>query len=335
MTSLSSLDKVQAGVEAAAGTLVAATRLIPHISASLSPERNWKELGEVRGVRAAYDDVLVMRGTTLELEQHLDFEHCLLPFLCALQSVTPVGTNPYTWPFEPSVGAPNLLATATWEVVVNDGTTNHYPRRFGYARPTKLGITLGTAETSKITSTWMGRAEQALAAPAVVATRPRTVIPGELFGVWINDSWATLGTTKFGNLRSATLDLTPGLVPAPRLQGRADLDMAHHDRGMIEGGVSLLFDTDAAGVAEIEHWEGGDLRFVRLHAVGPVIAGATPNTATKEFTIDLSVRYIDTPNPLNADEDQHTVELNGRLRVDGTAAQNLFAVEVVNGVDAW
>ena len=132
---LRSLNKVQAGLEVTAGTLVAATRLIPHTAGILNPNIDWTDLAEVRGVRAKYDDVKTGQGSELKLTQHLDFENLLLPLLCGYASVVPTGAAPYIWTFTPARDAASALASATFEVVETDGASNIYEKAFGLARP--------------------------------------------------------------------------------------------------------------------------------------------------------------------------------------------------------
>ena len=320
------LTKVQIGLEGASapGTLVAATRLVPYMDGSYEPEITRKSLDEIRGVRADIDDVVTRRMSTLELTQELDFENILAAFLCGFASVTPSGSDPYTWGFTPGTSAPVALRTATIEIAETDGASAHYRRRFGFARPTTIGIEAGD-DTGQISTTWEGRAAQALTAPTSVPELGRTIIPAALFQVYIDDTWAKLGDTAFGQLRSLSAEYIPGLQMAYNEQGRADLDATHWRRMRMRGTLSLTVDHDGDTSAELAHWEGGDLRFVRIEAV----------SGTKRLTLDHCMRYLDTPDVLAADEKQHTLELNGELRADTTSARNQFRAAVVNGVSSW
>ena len=318
------LTELQIGLETTGGTLVAATHLVPFDEGSFSPGVSFKTLDEVRGINADYDDIITQRGSTLELTQELDFENLIPALECAFANVTPIGSDPYVWTFNPARTSFSPLATATIEIAQTDGA-NHYRKRFGLARPTAISIE-ASGETAQLQTTWMGRAAQALTAPAAVAAVSRQIIPASLFKVYIDDTWATLGTTEVGYARSFSAAYVPGLTPAHNLLGRADLDQTGWYRGRIQGTLGLTVDHDGDASAELAHWEAKDLRFIRLQAV----VGAD-----LELRFDHCVRYIATPDVLAADGKQHTLELDGQLRADTTAMANRFEVYVKNGVSAW
>ena len=323
------LTKVQFGLEAAnaPGTLVAATKLVPYMDGSYEPEIARKSLDEIRGVRADIDDVVTRRMSTLELTQELDFENILAAFMCGFADITPTSAGTpavYTWVFVPGTAAPLALRTATIEIAETDGASVHYRRRFGFARPTSISIEAGD-DTGQLSTTWEGRAAAALSAAASVSEVAREIIPAGLFKVYINDTWASLGNTAFGQLRSLSVEYNPGLQLAYNEQGRTDLDATHWRRMRMRGTLSLTVDHDGDTSAELTHWERGDLRFVRIEAV----------SGTRKLTLDHCMRYLDTPDVLAADEKQHTLELNGELRADATSARNQFRATVANGVSAW
>ena len=318
------LTEVQFGLEATAGTLVAATRLFPFTDGSYSPTISFKTLDEVRGINADYDDIIAQRGSELQLTQELDFENLIPAFECAFANVMAVGSDPYERTYTPARTSFSPLATATIEVAETDGVDT-YRKHFGLARPTAISIEAAD-ETAQLVTTWMGRAAQDLTAPAAVAAIARRVIPAALFTVYIDDTWAGLGTTQVGYARSFNAAYVPGLTPAYNLAGRADLDQTGWYRGRFQGTIGLTVDHDGDSSAELAHWAAGDLRFIRLRAV----VGAD-----LELRLDHCVRYIETPDVLAADGKQHTLELSGQLRADTTTGANRFEAYVKNGVSAW
>ena len=326
------LTKVQIGIEATPGTLVPATNLIPFMEGSYRPVHERKLLDEKRGLMSDYEDVLVYQASELELTQELDYENILASFLCGFASapaaMLPAGAGPYVWTFTPGRTAPVDLASATFEIAESDGGAANYRRRFGYARPTSIGIEVDE-ETGQLTTTWMGRAAQTLATPAAVNPLARRIVPAALFSCYVDDTWATLGTTLVGQVRSMTLDYVPGLAPAKNKQGRVDLDHTGFYRSRFQGSVTLSIDHDGDTSPELTHFEAGDLRFIRLAAT------TGSGTSLRRLQLDHSVRYIDTPDVLSADGKQHTLELVGQLRSDTTADANLFEAEVTNGLATY
>ena len=252
------LTEVQAGIEATAGTLVPATRKIPFITAAYTPEVVREELVERGTVRAPTVDVVTGRGARLVMEEHLSVETLLLPLLTAFANVAPVAlAGAQRWTFTPSVVAPTALSTATFEVGATDGAAANYRGRFGFARPTSISITADGSSTAKLSTTWMGRAEQDLAAPAAVDAPDRWFVPARLLSLAVDDSWATRGNTVLGKVRSMTLTPDPGIEAMAALQGRADLDATHWLRDRLAGSLAIVVEHDGSSGAELGHWKAG------------------------------------------------------------------------------
>lgn len=324
------LTKVQIGIEAAnaAGTLVAATRLIPYNSGSYEPTIERKTLEERGTVLADTDDVVVRRGSTLELTEELNTETLIGALLCSLADVSPTSVGgARRWTFTPAVSAPSGLRTATFEIAATDGAADTYRGRFGFARVTALSVE-ASADTAELTTTWMGRARQALTTPATVAAPARWIVPAVLFSIYIDDTWAALGTTRYGQVRTLGLDIDPGLTEAPALAGRSDLDTAYWRRGRIRGNLAVVVDHDGDAGSELAHWEAGDLRYVRLEADNG-LTGAD----LRRLRIDTCSRYIDTPDVLAMDGAQHTLDLASQLRAD--SAGNILRVQITNGLATY
>lgn len=325
------LTEVQAGLEAAnsAGTLVAATRKLPFITAAFTPEITREELVERGTVRAATTDVVTGKGAQLVLEEHLSIETLLLPLLCGWARVNSAAFNSARrWVFTPSVVAPSGLATATFEVAATDGTTDNYRGRFGFARPTALSVVADGASTAKLNTTWMGRAEQTLGAAAGVSAPARWFVPARLLTLAIDDAWGSRGNTMLGKIRSMTLTPDPGLVAEAALEGRSDFDATHWLRNRLAGTVQFTVDHDGDSGAELGHWKDGDLRYFRIEATN----GAS-NAALRRLRWDLVGRYIESPDVLGADGDQHVLSLNAELRAD--SANNFMSVEIINALTSW
>ena len=191
---LTALQRIAAGEEATAGVAVAPSRLLPHIiGTSFTEEIERQRLDEARGVLAYVDDVVVRRGSMLELQQEFDWDHALLAFLCGLADVAGVPTSastPYVYTMAANPTAPTAKSSATFEVLQSDGTTDHIRRQFSHARPTQIGIEWEQNATTKITTTWMGTVPVAGTKPTIAATTlaSRRVVPVALWTVEIDDS---------------------------------------------------------------------------------------------------------------------------------------------------
>lgn len=334
---LTALQRVAAGQESTGGTLVAASRIVPHLTGSSYTEAEERQsLDEARGVLAKVDDVVTRRMSTLELQQELDVDMCLLALLCGVEGATGQAdgttTTPYTYTFRGGISQARAKASATWEILQSDGAVNHVLRRFGHARPTSIAIEYANGQTTKLSTTWMGTggADATKANLNQQALASRQVIPSDLWSVALNDDWDALGDTLVTNVRALSWQLTTGLQPSYHLRARAGLDMDGWYDGRIDLALGLTLDLDADAAAEIAHWRAGDLRFIRLHTT----RGA--NGTERAITIDQAVRIIDSPNLLGSDGEQATVEFGAQLRADPADIDEEFLrIEVLSGLSAW
>ena len=324
----SDLTSVAVGVETA-DALVAATRRVPYVEGSYTPTVERMTLEEAAGTLADTRDVVVSRGSELELTAELDTENLLAALLCSLARVSPAAdASAQLWTFTPSVAAPSGLATATWEISATDGDSAQYRARFGHARATEWSVEASGGATARLSSRWEGRAEQALASPANPDAPDRWIVPAQSFECFIDDSWAALGTSRSSTVRSLNLRVDPGLEGAPAMAGRADLDIEYWRRGRIRGRLELIVDHDASAGSELAHWKAGDLRYFRLHADNG-LSGAN----ARAVTFDFVGRYVDSPDVLARDGAVHTLALAADLRADED--RNILRVQVRNGLAAY
>lgn len=325
------LTEVQIGLETAAapGTLVDATRKLPYVTASYRPMVDRETLEERGHVLADIDDIVVGRGSELVMTEVLNTETLIAALMCSLADAAPAGIGgAQRWTFTPAVTEPSGLRTATVEISATDGATpGLYDGRFGFARATALAIEASSG-TARMTTTWMGRARQALANAANVAVPDRWVIPAGLFKLYIDDTWAEVGTTHYGKVRSLNWNVDPGITEAEALAGRAELDTPYYRRGRIRGGLNAVVDHDEDTTTELAHWENGDRRYIRLEA-----SNGAAGALLRRLRIDMVGRYIDTPDVIAVDGPVHTLALNSQLRAD--TANNILRVEVVNGLANW
>lgn len=333
MPALRALSGVQVGLEAAGtpGTPVAATINLPFEpdGAGYTPMRMRKTLQEPRGVLGRHDDVLVRQASALRLQQNLDFTHALLPLLCGIQGATPttVATD-YLWSMALRNTNPQAVRSATFEVFQRDGSVNDYQAEFAFGVCTEFTINIPAGEdVAMITSTWIGRAETVAAPTASLGIiADREVIPTDLFSVFLDTTWAGLGTTAIGgDVRSASLQVNTGITPRYNKAGRTAQDMTGIYRGEPTGKLEVELDVDSVSADIIAAWRSGDLRFARLEALG---------SSDRYFRADSSLRFLDDPEILGADGDHSTVTLAGDLRFDDVSDE-MLSFSVRNELAAW
>jgi len=239
-------------------------------------------------------------------------------------SVTPAGSDPYTWTFTPDPSTVETLKAATLEYSIFDGTTRHLQREAGFGTCSRFVITGGFNQAAMLEFDVFARAPQTSTFTASQAALARTLIPSNLFGLFIDTSWAALGTTqKTDILRSWRYELATGAAPNYTQDQRSDMDMTGVRRGRILGKVELVLEYGAAADAEYDAWEAGTKRFVSLEAA----------VGTKSLALQAHIELMEDPGFGEADG-LRTVTLRGRMLNDATSG-NFMNVEVVNALAAF
>jgi len=323
---INNLEKLQYGIEGSGtpGTLVAAdTVLLVEQGGEFIDEIERVPVDEPRGVLAMVEDVDTRKGSLLTTTAALDYEsHILLALNCGIKLVTPAAGPPKVWTVLPSLATPDALNSATFEVAHTDGTTKHVEREFGYATVRRFSIEFAFNQVTKITVEYFGRASQSSTFTASQSAVTRTVIPSNLWKVYIDTSWAGLGgTQKSGLIRSGTLEIVTGVEPDFTLDGRADLDLTQLIRGMITGSLKLTMAVDANFATEVTAWRAKTMRFIRLIAT----AGAS-----NILELDVAGQYI-TPPTFSVDRGLRVGDLTLQLRYDPTSG-NVFQAIVTNSI---
>lgn len=322
---INALEKLQFGLETVAGTIVAAdTVLLAEGGGEFVDEIERVALEEPRGVLAMVEDVDVRQGALLTYTQALDYEQVLLPLLTGIKQTTPAAGPPKVWTFLPTLTAPDTLDSASFEVAYTDGSTKHVEREFGFGTTRKFTIEFAYNQVTKITCEVFGRASQASTLTGSLSPLSRTVIPSNLWKVYIDTSWAGLGgTQKSGLIRKGTLEIVTTAEPDYTLEGRSDLDLTQLLRKMITGSLQLTMAVDANFATEYTAWRAKTMRFIRL------IATAGANNILQ---FDLAGIYLEPPS-FGLDRGLRVGDLTLGLRYDPTSAK-VFQAIVTNSIAA-
>ena len=324
-TAINDLEGLQFGIETTPGTLVAADTRVVVAEGGTFSEMETRMMNEApRGVTAEVETLRTRRHSELTIEGWYNGAEILLPLLCGLKSTTGAGAAPYVWTFAPRLTRPETLKAATFEISYTDGATRHRQVEFGYATCSRIGLDLALGEPAMYSADFFGRAAQAssyTAALAVLSTR--NPVQSDLFGVYIDPTWAALGTTKkSGLVRSASLEIMTGVGPDYTLDGRSDLDMTQLMRGgKITGTLDLTMEFDGEGSDEYDAWKAGTRRAIRLLATGP------GNNITQ---IDMWGEYTEPPS-FAVEDGLRTMSIVLRIMYDATST-NAVSWMVTNDV---
>jgi hypothetical protein len=330
-TGLYPLRLLQLGFEATAGTAVPATKKVVGESVYTPMiEREFEEYP--RGVRAMVTGggFAKQQGSKIEHDGNLTYEEVLYPLLSGIvNDAAPTGVGPYTWDFTPVLTGQASLKTVTAEFVVDDGSTKHYEREATYCFTTEFEVDIQANDVAKLKWTMEGRAEGTSTVTGSLAPiTGRTVVPANLFALWIDASGGTIGTTaKTGTLRGANIKVTTGALPDYTLDGRTTLDHTGIQSQMLKGEVELTLEHNANAASEIAIWRSGSVRLVRLKADNGLAAGAN-----KAITFDMGMVYTDPPE-FSQEDGIELVTLKGALEYD-SGLGGAFIATVINGLAA-
>lgn len=321
------LRKLQFGRESTAGTAVAAAyKLVGEGTYKPIVERLMEEYP--RGVRAPVTDggFDISKGSEIEFEGSLTYEEILLFLDSGIVSVTTTGAGPYTHTFTPTLTAAQVVKSYTAEFLITDGTAR-YQREAAFMLTKEFEIELKANEAAMIKTSMFGRAEQtSTVTPDLAVMTGRTVVPSNLFKVYIDDTGAGLGgTQKSGLIRVATLAVDTGNEPDYTLDGRSDLDMVGNQPQTLTATLDLTMEHNADAATEIGKWRTASKRFIRLKADNGAAAGAN-----KAITIDGCFVYTESPE-FSEEDGTELVTMKMQLEFDSTWAKALEFV-VINGL---
>lgn len=319
---------LQMGVETTPGTAVPATsQIVGEWDVREDIGRDYEE--HPRGVRgdvhAGGDDV--RHGTSIKLKENLTYEDITRVLAAGLDDPAHSGAGPYVHTFAPVLNGPPTLKAFTSEWVDSDGTTKHIEREAAYSVCTKWKISLAPGELAHIESEWFARKAGASTVTAGLSPAAgRAKIDSDLFGIWINDSGAAIGSTAItGTLRTCELEVEGGYGPDYTLDARASLDFVQLRAGRLTGKIKLTIELNATAATEYTKWRGssgkGLPRFIRLKATD----------GTKIVQLDMCIDYTSAPEFTDDDMDGRLLTLTGKLEYDATWGKILEAV-ITNSV---
>ena len=310
------LRKVQVGFESAPGTLVAATQqLVGTFVLTEEIDRHFEENPRGVFVPVTAGGIDIRKGAILTGEQELTYEEILYPLQSGLLlDAVPTGIGPYVWQFLPDWATVNALKALTVEYVIDDGSTQHYEREFGFGICRSFGFDFAFGEIARMRTEYFGRATQSSTfTTSLTPLTGRSPVASNLLKVYVDDTWGGLGGTQVSTLvRSATLDIVTGRDPDYTLDGRSDLDMVGIRTGRATGTLSLVMEHTADAATEIGKWRAGSQRYIQLIVTD----------GTKIIQIDFSGVYT-SPPVFSQEDDIEIVTMELALEYDTTASEAL------------
>jgi hypothetical protein len=281
-------QSVQIGVESTPGTSVAASKRLQAIGIEPSPD---VEMDEFRPIGQKYRAITTLgkEWVTADISGRGSYNE--LVYLLSSVVGTAVVTNPgaalaYNWQFLPESFDDDAPKTFT----VEHGSSVRADK-FTYGIVTEFGMTFNRTNI-EVTGSMMGRALTdgitMTAAPTAVPLVP--IIPTQV-SVYMNDSFATIGTTKLSRAISAEFNL------GSRFAGVWVLDAANpqyvnHIETEPDLSLGMTLQADAAGMALLNTMRTGATKFIRIEATGPTDSIESGQAYT--FRLDMAAKVSDT-----------------------------------------
>ena len=295
-TAIYPLNKVQIGLEATKGVLVAATRLLQG-DGSFTEEQEFYRSTYPVGIRATVGGAgtIMRKGFMLDFQSELTAEEVLWPLLTGVKGgVVAVGAGAdKTWTFTPELATGvTTVDSATVEVIRSDGVTNHYYGEAGYCLTSAFSMDWAFNQIAKLNWKMFGRARQTDTPTAALAIYPgREALSANQLWVYLDTTWAGLGTTQLvGTVRSVKLDVDSGYGPDYTLDGSVNVDFRDHLVGALTGKLSLVMELDATGAARLTESRANSLVYIRLKDLGSTISASK-----KTVQVDGAYRFVSHP----------------------------------------
>ena len=301
---IKSLTLIQIGEETTRGTEVNANRRILTKEATYRFNEEMESfLEQMHGTltRSAVDPIVVRNGTEFEISNDLDFEQILLFLLSGYKgAVTP--TTPGTgearlWTFTPSVTADPAIDTYTIEFEESDGS-NVLEQQALYGFTTGFSIAAGLEGIPQLSASMVARKTSLGTKTAGVSLPTVTYAPNGRWAVYIDSSWANLGTTQItGQIHSIDFTFGNFLYPKYTLDNRSDLDFTKYAwrQRLVNVTMQVSVDPNSGLVPDEDgNKSAGTKRFVRDrdhrrrlfgtgHRPQPVCADRAGRTTTRQI----------------------------------------------------
>lgn len=254
----------QLGIETVHGTPVAATRRLAVQTFTFDIADDVYEHDDVIDgllTHQSSSPLIVKNHSAYEMRMDLDYEQVLWPFYAGLQGgITPTQPNvvlaPLTWlhTFAPPAETDPTLDSFTVEFASRAGA-DILDYESPFVMCNEIEISSRNENVPEVVARFFGRKAVASVVTPALAVPGLVDYPSLLTKVYIDSTWATLGTTQvLGQVKSFRWRFNNFVRPEYFLDGRASLDFSTETirRRTAELEMRIAVDPAAGAVAELE-----------------------------------------------------------------------------------
>ncbi len=320
---LTAFRRIQIGQESTNGTAVAATKRLVG-SLTMNPEiTHHSPQDEDASLSEYFRRDTVAQGASLSYNGDATYDDIIHFLAMAIRGgVTP--TNPlgsaYLWTFTPS----SRHATIKMRTRSSTGMTRRSGSRPSAPFPPSPSPppTDGPVELS---AELFARFPSKASFTGSLDDPSARLIKGAELEVWIDGTWANLGTTQKSSLvRNASVTINSGLAPIRYADGSLDFSAVTESKRHIEASIEMAVGSDA--ITEYDAWAAGTDRALRLKWSG--LANEIETAHTYELQIDIFGKYLSQPTLFTDADGQNIITLDISSFRDGSG--NEFEIAVKN-----
>jgi hypothetical protein len=316
-------QQVQIGVESTSGTSVAANRLLASMdlipTAAVDVDMYRPQGNKFPTVAVAGRDQVTARITGKPTYTELIYP--LSSLLGAATITGPNGDGAYTWAFNPASTAPDAFKSYTVQRGSSVGA-----EQWAYGLFSALGLTFDR-RTADLNGAMIGQAISSgitmTASPTALALIP--ISPKE-FSVFADPTSGALGTTKLTRLLRGNFGFGQGKYNPLWAVDQAQTSFVAVVENTPQAQFEILLEADTQGMGYLANVRAGDTRFVRIQAVGPLIAGSS----NYKLTIDMAAKF-GTPREFQDQDGVYAISYPWSLVHDGTWTKAM-TVTLINAI---
>ena len=314
------------------GPVVPTTQLVGMLDATENRNRMFprEATGIMSSVRRFYDQSIIAELAFDAGDEGATYEQLIIFLSMAITggvTPTPVGAGGHLWTFAPNLGAGNRPDIYTLRYGDNQRCWQS-----AEVFATEMRLAGATEEPWRLTADLVGDQMDPDSFEVIAYPVPLETILAQMTSLYIDNSWATLGSTPI----LGTLIDWEVTIPAFHPKFFQDGDYRFSDIGLASRSlaVSFTFEFTAGTVAERLLWVAGTPRFIRLEAVGSMIYDAMGLPIDNHRSIiDMCVIYEGT-EPLDERDGNDIMRFTGLTAYDPTGIGHEFEFRVQNTIPA-
>lgn len=324
----------QAAREAAYGTPLATTnRLVGDLE--IVPQEEVIQPQPQIGVLLANPttDIIVRRMAEARFSGELTYEQILYLLEASIDgNVTPTGGGAdKTWAYTSLYTADPVLKSFSLHRRLTDGTTT-WDEGIAYALVKDFKLSGAIGEVAKFESNWFGRpVDTSVVLTGAIAVPAVNFVSVADFKLYIDDSFANLGTTQFlGDLIGWDLNVEGIYQPKFYQDGRTDRSFSTHALKRQDYNASMQVEVNAQVIAERAKAASRALRYIRLVATGAALGGSN-----YKVQIDFIARHKMAQYDQAGDRDGNDTATMEFVSAYDSAQQLGIRFSIVNALAAW